>query len=199
MLKEIETGMKSRLEETVTAKGLRVKVGSYGGQLDDRLIEELAQNCPAMWAVFTGMRRRRKLTRGAEYDTNFSVLVAANSLEGESARRGGRGGRIIGAYDLCDLAAAGLHGFRVDPMTTAMEPMGVTNLFNARTSRHFLAVYGVDFAARVLWDRDVPADLDDLETIHSESTPPGDGDAVETEIPQKPQDGSPADQDEQEP
>lgn len=194
MLKEIEAGMETRLEEVVAIKAPGIKVGSHGGPLDDRVIVELARNRPAMWVVFTGLRRHQRLTRGAEHETSFRVLVTANGLEGETARRGGRGGAIIGAYDLCDLAAAALHGFRVDPMITPMEPVGVSNLLTARTSRNLLAVYGVDFTARVLWDRDVPLDLEDFETIHHESAPPGDGPAIETDLPQKPEDEPPAEE-----
>lgn len=188
MLIAVEQALKARLEETAAALNLnQVKIDQYGGQLDTELLDEVIQSCPGAWLVFTGMKPGRRMSRDTEMKFSFGVIVGATSLEGDMSRQGGRGGLVVGAYELIDFAGKALDRFQPEGLLTApLECVGVQNLFNARVGRNHLAVYGVNFEGALLWDHDFPNDLDDFEIIEHGSKPSyGDGDPVNTTIPQK--------------
>ncbi len=193
----LEAAVKSELQAAVTAKGLKLKVDAYGGQLDENKIEEIAQSCPAMWVVFTGATVKRPLPVGAEFDVTISVLSGTTSLDDDMARQGGRGGRHIGAYTLIQFVYSVLDGFMGDDgegnkiLSQPLKATSINNLFNAKIRRDYLAVYGLPFKGRMVLTPDEPADMDEFEEIKLSTTPsPATGDGsdtpnTETDIAQK--------------
>ncbi|MAO55659.1 MAG: hypothetical protein CMM61_08175 [Rhodospirillaceae bacterium] len=197
----IEEAIETQLKAVATAKGLSLKVDAYGGQLEDEKLDDLAQNCPAALIAISGLTRARRAPHSAEFDITATVIVAANSLNDDMARRGGRGGRHIGAYNLIKFAVSALNGFGTDPalspdpdsplLSAPLLVTAVQNLFNANVSRRYLAVYGVPFQGRVTVANDLADELDDLTDIYVSSIPSpaaDDGEntePIEAEIPQR--------------
>ncbi len=175
MIDQIELAIIDRLKTAVMESGLATKVDSYGGQLDDEMLAAAAQAAPIIWAVFAGMKKKRKVSRTAtEFEGTFVIISAAKSLNQVGSRQGGRGGKIVGAYQLIQFAVNTLEGFCPEPLNQALEPDTVSNLFNARVSSEHLAIYSTAFKCRFLWNRSEDSDMHDFETI-SHSTRPASG------------------------
>ncbi|NVJ90875.1 MAG: DUF1834 family protein [Methylocystaceae bacterium] len=195
MIDQIEVGIQTRLNDLAKANAFKIKCETYGGELDDNLLEELTQKAPGFWVVFTGGKPVRKISRGKyEWQVNFVVIAAAKSMHQEHSRQGGREGLILGAYNLILFAHSGLEGFLPDGCSQALEPKQITNLFNARIESEYLAIYSVTFSCRFIWERVPDATLDDLESIFhsskpyvgeaaSDETPTIDSDITQTETP----------------
>lgn len=188
MLSEIENAILTKLTESATEVRLKAKVDSYGGQIDDAALDDLAQGGPQVWAVVTGANRRRERHDGSEYAVNFSIICSAGSTEDGAARHGSRGGLIVGAYDLVRYVTTALNGFKAkDLFLQPLEHSSVTNLFSAKVNRAHLAIYSVQFSARVHWKQEDLSDLDDLETIQHATTPnlSDAADPIDIDLPQK--------------
>jgi len=175
----LETAIKKALTDAATAKQLKIHIDAYGGQLDEAKLEAIAQSCPAVWVVISGLTLKRKMNVGGEYEVTASVLCASNSLDDDMARQGGRGGRHIGAYNLINFvysALSAFHGHDATGQPILSQPLkatGINNLFNAKTRRNYLAVYAIPFTGRLIWlpDEPIDANLDDFTDIQSHSTP----------------------------
>jgi phage gp37-like protein len=172
MIDQIEAGIQTRLNHLAGSNSFKVKCETYGGELDDNLLADAAQKAPAFWIAFAGAKKTRGLGRGGdEWEANFVVISAAKSMHQDQSRLGGREGKILGAYELILFAIASLEGYQPVDGCTALDPKQVTNLFNARIEREYLAIYSVTFSCRFILERVPDATLDDLESIFHSSKP----------------------------
>jgi len=172
MIDQIEAGIQTRLNDLAKSNAFKVKCETYGGELDDNLLVDAVQKAPAFWIAFAGAKQTRSIARkGQEWQANFVVISAAKSMHQDQSRLGGRGGKVLGAYELILFAIASLEGFSPADGCTALDPKQVTNLFNARVEREYLAIYSVTFSCRFIWERVPDATLDDLESIFHSSKP----------------------------
>ena len=187
----IEQAAQAQLETVAAAKGLKLKIDAYDGELDEDQWAKLAQTAPAALVAISGLKRVRKGVRNAEFTITVTVIVAANSLNDDMARRGGRGGKHVGAYALINYAVAALNGFGTDPalspdpetplMKAPLLVTGAQNLINSKVKNLYLAAYAVPFEGRVNIANALADDLDDLENIYVSSTPsPATDDGADT-------------------
>lgn len=188
MISALEKALRDRLETVRKDKGLRVAIETYGGQLDEDLLAEIAQKAPAIYVTFAGMTPTNRRVRGQNaFDTSFALIVAGKSARAEMARGGGRGGVIVGAFELIDFTLFALAGFRPDGVDMPLEPGRVSNLFSAKVGREYLAVYAFAWTTRftATGTFDVEA-LDDLANIHLTSAVGGpDTPVLEADLPQQ--------------
>jgi len=172
MIDQIEAGIQTRLNDLAKSNAFKVKCETYGGELDDNLLVDAAQKAPAFWIAFAGAKQTRTIARkGQEWQANFVIISAAKSMKQDQARQGGRGGKVLGAYELILFAIAALEGYLPDGCSQALDPKQVTNLFNAKIEREYLAIYSVTFSCRFIWERVPDATLEDLESIFHSSKP----------------------------
>ncbi|SOC28208.1 phage protein Gp37 [Thalassospira xiamenensis] len=187
MIATLEQALKDRLIEYRDAKGLKIVVDTYSGQLDEDLLRELAGKAPAIYVTFSGMSPARKMRSGVHsFEASFVLIVAGKSANDEHARGGGRGGKIVGAFEMIDFSFFATCDLDHELLDRAFEPQRVTNLFNAKVGREYLAVYGLALTCRLSVSADWGiAELDDLETIHHTAAIGGEGSPVmETDLPQ---------------
>lgn len=187
MIADLEQALKARLTDERDAKGLKFHVDTYSGQLDDDLLRELAQKAPSIYVTFSGMSKARQMRNGAHsFEATFVLIVAGKSTNDEHARGGGRGGKIVGAFELIDFSFFATCDLDHELLDRKFEPQRVTNLFSAKVGREYLAVYGLALTCKltVTADWDV-SELDDFETIHHTAAIGGeDSPLMETDLPQ---------------
>ena len=196
MIDQLEQAIIDRLKQVAQNNNIRVSVDSHGGQLSSAFVTEAAQKAPAVWMVFDGMEKLRKLGReGDEYEARFTALVASSSVNRVAARQGGRNGLILGAYQLIRFVIATLNGFSPVQASRPLETTEVKNLFSDRSdpdiARENLAIYSTAVSCRFVWAREADPSIEDLELIFHASTPDLDipdqdgTTAMETNLPQK--------------
>ncbi|HBS22704.1 MULTISPECIES: phage protein Gp37 [Thalassospira] len=187
MIGDLEKFLKETLIAQRDQRDLKVTIDTYGGQLDEDLLREIAQKAPAIYVTFSGMTKAaRQTARGRVFDGTFVLIAASKAVNDEHARGGGRGGRITGAFDLLDFALFATSGLDHETLDRSFEAERITNLFNAKVGREYLAVYALALSCRFTITPDWGiADLDDLETIHHTSALGGEGTPImETDLPQ---------------
>ncbi|OSQ41668.1 phage protein Gp37 [Thalassospira sp. MCCC 1A01428] len=192
MIAQLERALRDRLKTVRQDKNLKVAIETYGGQLDDDLLADIAQRAPAIYVTFAGMTPAPRKVRGSNsFDATIALIVAGKSIDDEQARGGGRAGKIVGAFDLIDLSLFALDGFAPDGVDRAFEPTRVSNLFSAKVRREYLAIYAFAWTTRFTTTGNFDADaLDDFKTIHVSSSVGGpDSPAIEADIAQQEDDG----------
>lgn len=105
---QIENAMVTALRAAAAAASFRVDtIESYGGQLDDDLLEWV-RRLPAIWVVFSGLGKPKavdaSLTRW-RYSATFTVFCAQRNLGGNQALRQGDA-RNPGVYALMQLVTS---------------------------------------------------------------------------------------------
>ncbi|MDV7340974.1 phage protein Gp37 [Terasakiella sp. A23] len=183
MIGPIETAMTDKLNELAKTNAFKVKAESYGGELTDEFLKDAAQKAPAIWIVFAGMTPKKKMRHGSiDYEASFVVISCAKSMHQEAARKGARGGKVLGAYELIMFSISALEGLEPEGVSRALAPGRVANLFNAKANDEHLAIYSVAFTCRFIWDRAVDGDLDDFLTLYHSTKPKlGDADNTDTQ------------------
>jgi len=172
MINQIEAAIVARLNDVAKSNAFKVKAESYGGELDDTLLKDAAQSAPAFWIAFAGAKKGRKVAHDKhEWQANFVVISAAKSMHQEQVRQGGRGGLVLGAYEMIHFAISALEGFMPEGSSQALVPHQVTNLFNAKIEREYLAIYSVTFSCKFPLERVSDTALDDLESLFHSSKP----------------------------
>lgn len=196
MIDQLEQSIIERLKFVANNNNIKVKIDGHGGQLSNLFVTEAAQNAPAVWMIFDGMEKLRKLGREAdEYEARFTAVVAAKSVNRVSARQGGRNGLVLGAYQLIRFVITTLNGFIPDTASRPLETTEVKNLFTDRSDPNItqenLAIYSTTASCRFVWTREADPTLEDLELIFHTPIPDLDdpntdqGTAMETSLPQK--------------
>jgi len=126
-------------------------VESLPGDWDDDTLKRLLRLVPGVFIAWAGGPAKELGGNDLAIAGSWMVFIATGHASGEAARRLGDA-QQVGAYDLIELLAPGLHGYTVPDVGT----LGLTrcdNLYTGVIDRQGLAVYALAFGL------DMPFDL----------------------------------------
>lgn len=127
------------------------EIKTYGGEFDDD-ISAIVNHFPAIWVAFVGSGTPKKTSHNkTQYPVTFVVLVGAQSVRNEEARRHGAGSDI-GTFSMLhqvqnlltgnDLSSEGIKG--LDPLE-----LGKTKtIFNTKTRNQSISVLSQEFTTQ---------------------------------------------------
>lgn len=127
------------------------EIKTYGGEFDDD-ISAIVNHFPAIWVAFVGSGTPKKTSHNkTQYPVTFVVLVGAQSVRNEEARRHGAGSDI-GTFSMLhqvqnlltgnDLSSEGIKG--LDPLE-----LGKTKtIFNTKTRNQSISVISQEFTTQ---------------------------------------------------
>lgn len=124
------------------------EIKTYGGEFDDD-ISTIVNHFPAIWVAFVGSGTPKKSSHNkTEYPVTFVVLVGAQSVRNEEARRHGAGSDI-GTFAMLhqvqnllignDLSSEGLKGL------SPLELGKTKTIFNTKTRSQSISVLSQEF------------------------------------------------------
>lgn len=138
------------------------EIKTYGGEFDDD-ISTIVNHFPAIWVAFVGSGTPKKTSHNkTEYPITFVVLVGAQSVRNEEARRHGAGSDI-GTFAMLhqvqnllignDLSSEGVKGLR------PLELGKTKTIFNTKTRSQSISVLSQEFTTQYTitasdWDRE---------------------------------------------
>ncbi|CAB1222458.1 phage protein Gp37 [Acinetobacter bouvetii] len=138
------------------------EIKTYGGEFDDD-ISTIVNHFPAIWVAFVGSGTPKKSSHNkTEYPITFVVLVGAQSVRNEEARRHGAGSDI-GTFAMLhqvqnllignDLSSEGVKGLR------PLELGKTKTIFNTKTRSQSISVLSQEFTTQYTitasdWDRE---------------------------------------------
>lgn len=138
------------------------EIKSYGGEFDDD-ISTIVNHFPAIWVAFVGSGTPKKTSHNkTECPVTFVVLVGAQSVRNEEARRHGAGSDI-GTFAMLhqvqnllignDLSSEGVKGLR------PLELGKTKTIFNTKTRSQSISVLSQEFTTQYTitasdWDRE---------------------------------------------
>lgn len=147
--------------------GNRVRsVGAVPGEFSDELLRTMLTLAPFALLNFTGGTNPRPGAAVAGISGQWEVYVGTAHASGHEARRLGDA-QQIGAYEMLQVACAGLHSLVVQD-DGSLQLQRVENLFTGAVDRQGLTVYGAIFSQAISFDLGVPVGLDDFETFHAQ-------------------------------
>ena len=127
------------------------EIKTYGGEFDDD-ISTIVNHFPAIWVTFVGSGTPKKISHNkTQYPVTFVVLVGAQSVRNEEARRHGAGSDI-GTFSMLnqvqnllignDLSSEDVKG--LDPLE-----LGKTKtIFNTKTRSQSISVLSQEFTTQ---------------------------------------------------
>lgn len=127
------------------------EIKTYGGEFDDD-ISTIVNHFPAIWVAFVGSGTPKKTSHNkTEYPVTFVVLVGAQSVRNEEARRHGAGSDI-GTFAMLhqvqnllignDLSSEGVKGLR------PLELGKTKTIFNTKTRSQSISVLSQEFTTQ---------------------------------------------------
>ena len=127
------------------------EIKTYGGEFDDD-ISTIVNHFPAIWVAFVGSGTPKKSSHNkTEYPITFVVLVGAQSVRNEEARRHGAGSDI-GTFAMLhqvqnllignDLSSEGVKGLR------PLELGKTKTIFNTKTRSQSISVLSQEFTTQ---------------------------------------------------
>lgn len=127
------------------------EIKTYGGEFDDD-ISTIVNHFPAIWVAFVGSGTPKKTSHNkTEYPITFVVLVGAQSVRNEEARRHGAGSDI-GTFAMLhqvqnlliwnDLSSEGVKGLR------PLELGKTKTIFNTKTRSQSISVLSQEFTTQ---------------------------------------------------
>ncbi|WP_180175051.1 phage protein Gp37 [Acinetobacter sp. YH01022] len=127
------------------------EIKTYGGEFDDD-ISTIVNHFPAIWVAFVGSGTPKKSSHNkTEYQITFVVLVGAQSVRNEEARRHGAGSDI-GTFTMLhqvqnllignDLSSEGLKGL------SPLELGKTKTIFNTKTRSQSISVLSQEFTTQ---------------------------------------------------
>lgn len=156
MVSRIENAMVDALRAAAGLASFRVPtIESYGGQLDDDLLEWV-RVLPAMWVVFAGTDKPKAESVSKSrwrYSGTFTVFHAQRNLAGNRAVRQGDATNP-GVYALMQLAAGTLLGRDLGLDIKELQPGSVSTVFSGIVNRDAVMVYATNWHAE--WIETVP-------------------------------------------
>lgn len=148
MIASIEAAIIERLRQGMGQ--LVTGVHSYGGELDDEGLYQVAQQTPAVWVTFGGIPKTEPAhTSHGKYKAGgrFVVMCAARSYRSEAASRTGGPSRWeIGSYDLIYAIRRLLTRQDLGLPCDYLQPGAVRTLFNGRLEHNeAMSVFACEF------------------------------------------------------
>jgi phage gp37-like protein len=154
MISEIEDAIIARISaaaDSTPGLGYRLKVASYGGELDDDLAN-VVRSFPAAWVTYAGGAKPVKMnTSGTKWKTpaTFAVMVGARNVRGERATRQGVkvAGVIkeVGVYQMLKDVSLLLNGQDFGLGIKRLMPGATRTLYNTKLNGQALAVFAREF------------------------------------------------------
>ena len=150
------------------------EIKTYGGEFDDD-ISTIVNHFPAIWVAFVGSGTHKKTSHNkTEYPVTFVVLVGAQSVRNEEARRHGAGSDI-GTFAMLhqvqnllignDLSSEGVKGLR------PLELGKTKTIFNTKTRSQSISVLSQEFTTQYTitasdWDREEAATESEIHKVN---------------------------------
>lgn len=137
-LDEIEEGIKSLIKAAAGMQYLK-SVATYGGELDDDL-KKVLRSYPAVWIVYAGSGKPKKVAAGKWKTTaTFVLMVAARNVKNEASTRKGSSGEV-GSYQIIQDAGALLLNQDLGLEIARFEPGAIRTLYNTKIGADGLSV-----------------------------------------------------------
>ncbi len=120
MIGAIERAMVERLKSLDGAAGYRVRCESYAGQLEgEKGLPQVLNTLPALFVQYRSFSAE-PLNRGVVITAQFSIFLAARTVQAEGASRHGTGSHV-GSYqlqsDVIGLLQGARLGLEIQPLT----------------------------------------------------------------------------------
>lgn len=139
-------------------------VKTYGGEMNDGL-NAVVKTLPAIWVIFKSKEQVSKLGAKIKWETTFSILCAAKSLQNEHQSRHGSGEKV-GSYqmieDVTRLLVDENLGLEIDGLT----PLRVFPVMNDKKDQDLASIYALEVKTRYSDTYTPPSGaLDDFEQM----------------------------------
>lgn len=167
MISQIEDAVLNRIrlaQDTGVLGYAFADLDSYSAQIDESVIEELANRTPAAWVVWGGDVVVRTHSGKRQMRGTFVVMCAARSLRNNTVARHGTG-IDVGAYQLAQDIVGLVDGRKLDlDLTQAFTLVDRRTVFSKAVKRQHLAVYAITFDCGYMLPR-YPDELEDFTSI----------------------------------
>ena len=166
MIAAIENAILARLKDARELLGYAFRETISQPLETDEATAERAQQFPAAWTVFAGYKPVSVKGDDAKVRATFYVVVAAQHLGNESARRLGVGESQPGAYQLAEDVVGLLLG---QTLGLPIEPFKLGELVSLQSSlkaKRGVALFGQAFTTDFIIEARPPADLEDFDVLH---------------------------------
>lgn len=158
---------KTLLEKTRETLGNLVRqVDSLPGEFDTQTLKSLVRQSPGVYWSFLG--GRAVPDQLARIEGRWAMYAVTGHASGQAARRTGDRSEV-GAYELVSLLLPVFHHYSV-PDAGSLKLQQVENLFNGTYERQGVAIYAASFVLPMTFEPELPENIHDFITFHSESS-----------------------------